>query len=50
MGAHRVALVLRDGQIIEDVQVAWGDDVIRIGGRDQFELPIDDIVDVLNRA
>jgi hypothetical protein len=50
MGAHQVALVLRDGSVIEDVQVAWGDEVVRVGGRDEFDLPVDAIVDVIDRA
>ncbi len=31
MGAHRVDLVLRDGSVVRDVMVAWGDTVVRTG-------------------
>jgi hypothetical protein len=49
MGAHRVALVPLDGSVIEDVQIAWGDQVVRGGGRDEFDPPVDAIVDVISR-
>ena len=41
MGAHRVALVLNDGTIIDDVVVAWGREIIQVGGRDTIEIPLD---------
>ena len=50
MGAHRVDLVLRDGRVISDVIVAWGDEVIRIAGHDVADdLPFapEDVLDVL---
>jgi hypothetical protein len=50
MGVQTVALVLRDGSLIEDVQVAWGRDVARVGGSGDFELRADEIVDVLDRS
>jgi len=51
MGAHRVALVLRDGARIQDVLVAWGDEVVKVGGREDFgELPIGDVIDVVNES
>lgn len=50
MGANRVALVLRDGSVIEDVKVAWGNDVVSIGGRNEFSLPVCEIVDVIDRG
>jgi hypothetical protein len=49
MGAHRVALVLDDGTIIDDVVVAWSREVIRVGGSDEFDVPLDRVVDVLER-
>jgi hypothetical protein len=49
MGAHRVALVLDDGTIIDDVVVAWGHEVVRVGGSDEFNVPLDRVVDVLGR-
>jgi hypothetical protein len=42
--------VLRDGSTIENVQVAWGHEVVRVGGDDDFDLPVDDIVDVTDRS
>jgi hypothetical protein len=50
MGAHRVALVLRDGRVVEDVQVAWASNVVRIAGAEAFDIPLEDVVDVLNRG
>ena len=50
MGAHKVALLFRDGRLLEDVLVAWGDDVIRVGGRDDIDAPLQDVIDAENRA
>lgn len=48
MGVHRVALVLADGSTVDDVLVAWGVEVIRVG--DAHEVPeLGRIVDVLDR-
>lgn len=51
MGAHRVALVVRGGEIIEDVIIAWGDEVVSVGHEDGgAELISDDIIDVIDRS
>jgi hypothetical protein len=50
MGAHSVALILSDGRLVEDVDVAWGDHVVRVAGEGTFDLSAEDIADVLNRA
>ena len=50
MGAHRVALVLKDGQVIEDVTVAWGDEIVSVGGVPHRDFPTDEVVDAENRA
>lgn len=49
-GANRVALVLRDGTVIEDVDVAWASDVVRIAGSEDFTLDPEHVVDAQNRA
>jgi hypothetical protein len=49
MGTHRVALVLSDGRLVEDVVVAWGAEVISVAGSDLFELAMSDVVDALDR-
>jgi hypothetical protein len=37
MGAHRVTLVLADGRRVGDVTLAWGHEIVRVGGRDITE-------------
>jgi hypothetical protein len=49
MGAHRVALRLADGRLVEDVTVAWGDEVIRVGGDEDLDFRLQDVVDAENR-
>jgi hypothetical protein len=34
MGAHRVTLVLADGRQVRDVTLAWGHEIVRVGGHD----------------
>jgi hypothetical protein len=48
-GASRVALVMSDGTIIEDVIVAWGDEVVRVGGVDVSSFDTSQVVDALDR-
>lgn len=36
MGAYKTDLLLRDGRIVKDVIVAWGDEVVRIGASDDI--------------
>lgn len=50
MGANRVALVLKDGTIIDDVILAWGEEVVRVGGGEPRNIAVDDIVDVIDRS
>jgi hypothetical protein len=50
MGANRVALVLKNGTIIDDVILAWGEEVVRVGGAEPQNIPVDDIVDVIDRS
>ena len=50
MGVHRVALVLKDGSLIEDVLVAWGDEVVRVGGVDRCHFEVANVVDVEDRS
>jgi len=48
-GASKVALVMSDGTIIEDVVVAWGDEVVRVGGVDVSSFDTSQVVDALDR-
>jgi len=50
MGAYHVALVLRDGTVVDDVFVAWGDEVVKVGGRTDFLLDVSEVVDVIDRT
>jgi hypothetical protein len=50
VGHWDVALVLRDGRIIEDVELGFaGSIVARVAGEREFTLDPDDVVDVLDR-
>ena len=49
MGSHRVALVLKDGSLVEDVLVAWGNEVIRVGGVEGCSIDVADVVDAQDR-
>lgn len=50
MGVQTVALVLRNGRVVEDVQIGWGREVIRVAGEDGASVDWDDVVDVLDRS
>lgn len=51
MGAYKVDLVLRDGRIIKDVIVAWGDEVVRVGGQDVVsDFPLAEVVDAIDTS
>ncbi len=50
MGAHKVALKMRDGSLVEDVIVAWGDEVVSVGGVSDYPIDLDDVVDAANRS
>lgn len=49
MGAHRIALVLASGEIVDDVIVA-GNEVVRVGGKEPRALPLHAVVDVIDRS
>jgi len=50
MGAHKVALVLRDGRVVEDVIVAWEKEIVSQAGRTELSFAPDEIVDVMDRS
>ena len=50
MGAHRVALVMKDGSVIEDVIVAWSNEVVRVGAVEGCPLNVDEVVDAWDRS
>lgn len=50
MGAHKVAVRLRDGRVIEDVVVAWEKEIIRVGDSADIPFSTDDVVDVMDRS
>jgi hypothetical protein len=50
MGAHKVALKMRNGALVEDVIVAWGNEVVRVGGVNGCLIDPNDVVEVENRS
>ena len=51
MGAYKVDLVLRDGRIVKDVIVAWGDEVVRVGGHDDVsDFHVTEVVDAIDAS
>jgi CubicO group peptidase (beta-lactamase class C family) len=51
VGHWDVALVLRDGRVVEDVELGFaGSIVTRVAGEREFTLDPDDVVDVLDRS
>lgn len=50
MAAHRVALELRDGRIIENVVVAWGEEIVRVGDSEVIDFDPETIVAVHARS
>ena len=50
MGAHRVALLLRNGETVDNVIIAWGDEIVHLGGRDSADVSVDQIADVVDRS
>jgi hypothetical protein len=50
MGAHRVSLVLKDGRVVDDVVVAWGDEIVRVGDDDEMDFRPEDVVDATSSA
>lgn len=49
MGAHRVDLVLRDGRVVKDVVVAWGDEIVDLGQGQVLDFDPDEVTDVRNK-
>jgi hypothetical protein len=49
MGAHNVDLVLRDGRIVQDVIVAWGDEIVRVGANEHVDFDPHDVIDAVSR-
>lgn len=49
MGVYKVALRMRDGSLVEDVIVAWGDEVVRVGDVDDYPMDPDEVIGVENR-
>jgi hypothetical protein len=47
-GVQRFSSVLKCGEIIGDVILAWGTEVVRVGGSEPLDLNMDDVVDVVD--
>lgn len=45
-GASRVTVVLKNGQRIHDVILAWGREIVKCGGKDEIPFTQDDILDI----
>jgi hypothetical protein len=50
MGAHRVALTLDDGRVIEPVIVAWGREIERVGDGTRITFLVGDVIDAEDRS
>jgi hypothetical protein len=50
MGTHKVALIMKDGSMIEDVFVAWGDEVVRVGKEEVVSFDVDEVIDAQDRS
>ena len=48
MGAHKVTLVMADGSIVDDVIVAWGNQIVSVEGDDDRKINVEDVVDVVD--
>ncbi len=49
MGAHKVDLVLRDGRVVREVIVAWGDQIVRVGASEHVDFDPSEVIDAVNR-
>lgn len=49
-GAYRVALVIDDGTIVDDVLVAWGRDVVSVGGVSVPAFDASHVIDVIDKG
>jgi hypothetical protein len=50
MGAQRVAIVLASGEIVDDVILAWGEEVVSVAGKEPRALALYAAIDVLDRS
>jgi hypothetical protein len=50
MGAQRVALVFASGEVVEDVILAWGEEVVSVAGKEPHALPLFAAIDVVDRS
>lgn len=50
MGAQRIAIVLASGEVVEDVIVAWGEEVVSVAGKEPRALPLHAAIDVIDRS
>jgi predicted nucleic acid-binding protein len=50
MGAHNVDLVLRDGRVVHNVTVAWGEEIIRVGQSNGIDFDPAEVVDARARG
>ncbi len=48
LGAHQVAVVLKDGRTIKNVIVAWAREIVCVGGKKRVPFDPDDVVDVIS--
>ncbi len=54
-GAQQVAFILSDGRRISGVVLAWGSEIVRIGGRDitsaaDLHFKVEDIADIIRES
>jgi hypothetical protein len=50
MSAHKVAVLLADGRMFEDVIVAWESEIVSVGGKKRIPFAGEEIVDVYDRS
>ena len=50
IGVHKVALIMKDGSVIEDVLVAWGDEVVRVGEEGTVPFGLGEVIDAQDRS
>ncbi len=48
MGVHRVSILLRNGDLIKNVHIAWNEKVVLIEGQTDIPFSTDEIVDAVN--
>jgi len=48
MGVHRLSVVLRNGDLIRNVHIAWNEQVVLIEGQSDIPFSTEEIVDVVN--